>query len=183
MKTFLRRMFILIHAIMAWLENNIIAVIPIWWVRKLYHRMMGVKIGHGSYLNMRTYMLGPGSLSVGKYTHVNPGCLIDYRGGIDIGSCVSISHRVMLITGGHDVQSSCFAEVRKPIKIEDYVWIGAGATVLQGVNIGEGAVVAAGAVVVNDVPSYTIVGGVPAKRIGVRNGDLSYKCRTTDIFM
>ena len=183
MKKFLRRTIVFIHAIMAWCENNIIAAIPIWWVRKLYHRMMGVKIGHGSYLNMRTYMLGPGVLSVGKHTHVNPGCLIDYRGGIDIGSCVSISHRVMLITGGHDVQSSVFAEVRKPIKIEDYVWIGAGATVLQGVNIGEGAVVAAGAVVVDDVPPYAIVGGVPAKRIGDRNGDLNYKCQTTDIFM
>ena len=183
MKKFLRRVGIAIRAFFAWIENNVVAVIPLWCVRRIYHRMMGMKIGRGSQLNMRTYLMGPGAFSIGKHSHVNPGCLIDYRGGIEIGSCVSISHRVMLITGGHDVQSEDFREIRKPIKIGGYVWIGAGATVLQGVEVGEGAVVAAGAVVVDDVAPFTIVGGVPAKKIGDRHRKLNYKCQTTNIFM
>ena len=174
---------IVIRAFLAWVENNIVAVIPLWCVRRMYHIMMGMKIGQGSQLNMRTYLMGPGAFSIGEHSHVNPGCLIDYRGGVEIGSSVSISHRVMLFTGGHDTHSPKFNEVYKPIKIGDHVWIGAGATVLQGVRIGEGAVVAAGAVVVNDVAPFTIVGGVPAKKIGDRHRDLNYKCQTTNIFM
>ena len=172
-----------IHGFFAWVENNIVAVIPLWWVRKAYHRLMGVKFDKGAQLNMRTYMMGPGHLFVGAYSHVNPGCIIDYRGGIEIGRSVSISHRAMLITGGHDAQSSVFEESHAPIKIGDHVWIGAGAIVLKGVEIGEGAVVAAGAVVTKDVPPFTIVGGVPAKKIGDRVRNLDYRCYTTNIFM
>ena len=183
MTTFFRRATIAIRALLAWVENNVVAVIPLWFIRRAYHRLMGMKIGRGSQLNMRTYIIGPGAISVGEYSHVNPGCLLDCRGGIRIGSRVSISHRVMLITGGHDLKSCDFAEIRKPIKVCDYVWIGAGATILHGVEIGEGAVVAAGAVVVDDVPPYTVVGGVPARKIGERAKGLDYKCRTTNIFM
>ena len=177
MTTFFRRAAVAIRALFAWVENNIVAVIPLWCVRRAYHRLMGMRIGRGSQLNMRTYFIGPGAISVGDYSHINPGCLFDHRGGIEIGSRVSISHRVMLITGGHDLK------IRKPIKICDYVWIGAGAIILQGVEIGEGAVVAAGAVVVDDVPPYTVVGGVPARKIGERAKGLDYKCYTTNIFM
>jgi len=55
-----------------------------------------------------------------------------------------------------------------PVVIEDDVWVGHGATILKGVKIGKGAIVAAGAVVTRDVESYSIVGGVPAKLIRVR---------------
>ncbi len=180
---FLNKGLSAIRAFFAWIENNVISVVPLWCVRKMYHRLMGVKIGKGAQLNLRTYLMGPGKLVVGDYTHVNPGCLIDYRGGIEIGSSVSISHRVMLITGGHDVSSPVFEEAHAPIKIGDHVWIGAGAIVLKGVEIGEGAVVAAGAVVTKDVPPFTIVGGVPAKKIGDRGKNLDYRCYTTNIFM
>ncbi len=60
--------------------------------------------------------------------------------------------------------------------IDDYVWIGIGVIVLQGVHIAKGAVVCAGAVVTKDVGEYEIVAGVPAKKIGERNKDLDYKC-------
>ena len=183
MNVVFRRGVVAIRAFFAWVENNIVAIIPLWCVRRIYHRMMGVRIGRGSQLNMRTYLMGPGLLSIGEYSHVNPGCLIDYRNGVEIGSSVSISHRVMLISGGHDVQSRNFSEVHKPIKVGNHVWIGAGAIVLQGVEVGDGAVLAAGAVVVDDVPPYTIVGGVPAKKIGERVRDLDYKCLTANIFM
>ena len=64
----------------------------------------------------------------------------------------------------------------RPIYIDDYVWVGVGATILQNVTIGEGAVVCAGAVVNKNVGAYEIVAGVPAKKIGERKRDLRYHC-------
>jgi acetyltransferase-like isoleucine patch superfamily enzyme len=60
--------------------------------------------------------------------------------------------------------------------VEDHVWIAEGARILQGVTLGEGAVVAAGAVVTRDVPPHTVVAGVPAQPIGTRPAELEYRC-------
>ena len=98
----------------------------------------------------------------------------DSRGGIEIGERCSISFNCNLITGYHEIQAPKFNYAAKPIIISDYVHIGVGATILAGVNIGRGAVIAAGAVVTIDVSNYAIVGGVPAKIIGYREKDLSY---------
>ena len=75
-----------------------------------------------------------------------------------------IAHKVNLITGGHPVEPDKRRAylTAAPITIERNVWIGAAATVLPGVHIGAGAVVAAGAVVTRDVPPATLVAGVPA---------------------
>jgi len=178
-----RKAKILYFAVFHWLLNNVVSYIPFWCIRRLFLVCAGVKIGRGSQINMRLYLVGPGRFFIGDHTHINPGCLVDYRAGVDIGDNVSISHRVMLITGGHDVRSPNFKEVDLPIRIGDHVWIGAGATVLKGVTIGEGAVVAAGAVVTRDVAPYAIVGGIPAKPIGTRPEGLDYKCGTTNILM
>lgn len=174
---------VIASAVLLWIANNMVAYIPCWWVRRLFYVAIGFKIGKKSTINMRQYLMGPGKFSIGEYSHINPGCIIDSRGGIEIGSGISISHRVMLITGGHDVQAADFREENLPIKIGDHVWIGAGATILKGVEIGEGAVVAAGAVVTRDVPPFAIVGGVPAKQIGLRNNNLDYRCYTANILM
>ena len=91
---------------------------------------------------------------------------------MDVGA--SPSDRV---TGSHDYKSPNFQGIFKPIVIEDYAWIGVGATILQGVTIGRGAVVCAGAVVTKDVPAYAVVAGVPAKTIGSRPKNLDYECK------
>lgn len=179
----LRKLRIIKDFIVLWFLNYVFAFFPFWFVRKLAYRAVGFHVGKGTLINMRLYAIGPGKFRIGEYSHVNQGCLFDYRAGIEIGCGVSISHRVMLITGGHDVQSSDFGEEDLPIRIEDHVWIGAGATVLKGVTIGEGAVVAAGAVVTKDVQPFAIVGGVPAHKIGERNRNLDYKCIRPNIFM
>lgn len=119
------------------------------------------------------------NITFGKNVFVNGGCHFQDQGGITIGDNCLIGHNVVLATINHDLNP---ANNRKnhyvPIKICDNVWIGANVTVLQGVTIGEWAVVAAGAVVTKDVEPYTIVGGIPAKFIkrvtfdenGVRQG-------------
>ncbi|MGH4033603.1 DapH/DapD/GlmU-related protein [Actinomycetota bacterium Odt1-20B] len=103
----------------------------------------------------------------GENVFVNQGCTFMDKGGIRIGNGVMIAPKVSLITGGHPLP---LAERREylsfaPILIEDDVWIGTSAVILQGVTIGAGAVIAAGAVVSRDVPARTLVAGVPARVI------------------
>ena len=124
---------------------------------------------------MRTRIRECSNLSIGDFCHINSDVFLSATGPINIGNCVSISYSVKLISGGHDVQSSDFAHVTSPIIIEDHVWIGANAMILKGVTIGKGAVISGEAVVTKNVEPYTIVGGVPAKVIGERNRNLSYK--------
>lgn len=172
-----------VHAVFMWMINNVVEFVPCWYFRKAMLSVFGVRTGKGSVISMRQYFLGAGKMSVGSFSHINTGCLFDFRGGIVIGDCVSISYRVMMFTGSHLTNARDFEEVRAPISIGNHVWIGAGATILKGVTVGEGAVVAAGAVVTKDVEPYTVVGGVPAKKIGERPRDLDYRCGPANWFM
>jgi acetyltransferase-like isoleucine patch superfamily enzyme len=114
-------------------------------------------------------------LTIGARVSVGNDAILDARGGITIGADVNLSTGVALWTGQHDWQSPTFAYVKAPIVIHDHVWLSTRVTVLPGVTIGEGAVIAAGAVVTKDVPPYTLAGGVPAKPIGARPGPMSYQ--------
>lgn len=157
--------------------NDCLPLIPFWTIRRGYLRLMKTKIGNGSFLMKRIYIQSPNHLIIGENSHINRGCVIDARGGIEIGNSVSISHGTNIMTGGHDYKSPTFAGLFAPICIEDYVWIGVGCTILQGVKIGKGAVVCSGAVVTRDVQEYDVVAGVPAKKIATRPKELNYSCR------
>ena len=157
--------------------NTIVAKIPMWRVRRLFFLLLKAKIRKESYINRHCYIMDPNRLSIGKYSHINRMCTLDARGGLSIGNSVSISHGVMIMTGSHDVESSDFSVEYCPITIDDYAWIGCGAIILKNVNIGRGAVVSAGAVVTKNVAPYSIVGGIPARKIGQRNTNLNYKCK------
>lgn len=155
--------------------NFLVAYFPSRRIRKLFYTHImqfdvarGVSIGAGLYVDCRRH------LKIGENTSINPFCHLDNRGGIEIGSNVSMSPGVYLITADHDVQSPMLAGRQAPISIGDFVFIGAQAMILPGVSIGEGAVVAARAVVVRDVKPFTIVAGVPAKMVGERNSELAY---------
>ena len=159
-----------------YLFNNIIAYIPSHYIRKMILRIVGGKIGKRSRIDIGCFIALPRKLTIGESTHINRGCILQPFAPIIIGNNVSISHRCNIMAGGHDVNSVDFAGDHRPIQIDDYVWIGVGATVLRGVHIGEGAVVCAGAVVTKDVAPYDIVAGVPAKKIAERKHELKYKC-------
>ena len=97
---------------------------------------------------------------------VNACCHFQDHGGVTIGDGCQIGHNVVFATLNHGLspekrKSTCPA----PIVLGKNVWVGSNATILQGVTIGDNAVVAAGAVVTKDVAANTIVGGVPAKFI------------------
>lgn len=156
--------------------NDILPHIPIWRIRKLYLKGIGMKIGKNSFIMKSNYFLSPWLITIGNGSHINRGGTLDGRGIIEIGNNVSISHGVKLITGGHNIRHRNFPGIYEKIKIEDYAWLGVNCVILKGITIGKGAVVAAGAVVTKDVPEYTIVGGIPAKPIGKRTKNLDYKC-------
>ena len=86
---------------------------------------------------------------------------------IEIGNRVLIGPNVGIYTGGHSMEPNnrWFDYTLKPVYIKDDVWICANAIILPGVTIGEGSIVAAGAVVNKDVPPFTLVGGNPARKI------------------
>lgn len=158
-----------------YIVNDILQHIPFWCIRKKYLKLVKLKIG-SSFIMKNSYIMTPQKIKIGEHSHINRGCLLDGRGSITIGDNVSISHNVSIITGSHKINAPNFSAKFLPIKIEDYVWIGANATILQNVTIGKGAVICAGAVVTKDIVPYSIVAGVPAKQIGIRNKELNYKC-------
>lgn len=158
-----------------YLCSHVISRIALHDVRMRAYRRLGVKIGPGSTILMSTEMQHAMELTIGNNTIISPHCLLDGRGGLVIGSNVNISSHVLLVAGTHDIQNGRdFAGSAEGIIIEDYVWLCTRATVLAGVTVGRGAVVAAGAVVTKSVDPYTVVAGVPAKKIGERNPDLHY---------
>lgn len=142
-----------------------------------------MKIGKNSFICMSLYTLEPKRITIGQCSHINRACILDGRGRIVIGNNVSISHKVSIMTGSHDKNSPRFDGIFLPVIVEDYVWIGINATILQGVTIGEGAIVAAGAVVTKSVEPYDIVAGIPAVVIGKRSRALNYQCKATTPFL
>ena len=103
---------------------------------------------------------------VGERTFINAGCKFQDQGGIYIGNDCLLGHNATLCTINHAQDPDRRGDMEfHPIHIEDKVWLGANVTILPGVTIGEGAIVAAGAVVTKDVPPRTIVGGIRAKVI------------------
>lgn len=106
------------------------------------------------------------NITVGENVFINACCHFQDHGGVTIGDGCQIGHNVVFATLNHGLSP----EKRKttypaPIVLGNNVWIGSNATILQGVTIGDNAVVAAGAVVTKDVAANTVVGGVPAKFI------------------
>ena len=103
---------------------------------------------------------------VGRGVFINFGCTFLDQGGITIEDGVFIAPDVKLLTEGHPEEPTRRRTlVTKPVHVGRNVWIGAGATILPGVSIGENAIIAAGAVVGRDVEANMIVGGVPARPI------------------
>lgn len=104
------------------------------------------------------------NVKFGRNVIIMPGCLMMSAGGITIDDDVLIAANVQLISNNHDLEQRNVITC-KPVRICRRVWIGAGATILPGVTIGENAVVGAGSVVTHDVEPNTIVAGNPARLI------------------
>jgi putative colanic acid biosynthesis acetyltransferase WcaF len=155
--------------------NRLITHVPYNPLRLAVLRALGAQIGSHTYLFGGSEFLAPDRLSIAGQVHVGRFCQVDARGGIRIGRNVVIASHCLFITADHDPDDPAFPGRLGSIGIGDRVWIGSRATVLRDVTIGEGAVVAAGAVVGDDVPPWTIVGGVPARPLRSRPREQVYE--------
>ncbi len=102
------------------------------------------------------------NLKVGAFTFIGKAELA-LHDNISIGDYVCINDGVIILTASHDIHDPAWKHKKAPVVIKNYAWLATNAIILPGVQIGEGAVVGAGAVVTKDVPDYAIVGGNPAK--------------------
>jgi acetyltransferase-like isoleucine patch superfamily enzyme len=146
------------------------------WLRPSLYRLGGVHIGP------RCRVLGPLEISgegqIAANVRIGSDCMLttplflNASAPITIGDDVSIGHHVVIVTDSHkynDPSKRCGLRIGRPVTIERGAWIAACVTILPGVTIGEGSVVGAGSVVKRDVPSHTLVAGVPARVVKTLN--------------
>ena len=138
-------------------------------------------IGDGVVFDDDIYINKPENIIIGDETYIGKGAFLNAYAEISIGRYCGVAAGCRLITWNHRIDNKCLelkhtGKKAEPIYIGDGVWLGYNVIVLPGVTIGNGAVVAAGAVVTKDVGSFDIVAGVPACVIGKRTGDSS-ACR------
>lgn len=131
----------------------------------LYRKFFKVNIPEDSIIYWKCTFFEPVGVKIGHNSIIGNNAFLDGRYGIYIGNNVNISAEVRIFTVEHDIEDSNFKSVGNPVFIEDLVYIGARVTILPGVKIGKGAVIASGAVVTKNVETWTMVGGVPAKFI------------------
>lgn len=108
--------------------------------------------------------------------------MFDSRNGLYIGKNVCFSDNVKIWTMHHDYNDIHFAIKGGKVEIQDFVWVGCNVNILPGVTIGEGAVIASGSVVTKDISPYTVVGGIPAKKIADRKKQI-YQYRPADFYI
>ncbi len=118
---------------------------------------------------------GDGDLVIGEHCFINPQCVIYTGNGITMGNYVLLAPGVMIMPTNHafgrrdiSIRQQGFQLSKGGIIIEDDVWVGANSVVLDGAHIGKGAIIAAGSVVIGNVPSYEIWGGSPARKLKER---------------
>ena len=135
-------------------------------VRELLSELFGYQVPQSLRVFPPLYADFGKNISVGEGVFINACCHFQDHGGVTLGDGCQIGHNVVFATLNHELPPERRGVTRPaPIVLGKKVWVGSNATILQGVTIGDNAVVAAGAVVTKDVPANTIVGGVPARVI------------------
>lgn len=141
-------------------------------LQNLMQQLVGKAIGENFCLFPPIHTEFGKNITIGKNCFINADCVFQDHGGIEIGDDCLIGPQVVFATLNHSEEPIKRKDIlAKKIILKKNVWIGAKATILQGVTIGENAIVAAGAVVTKDVAANTVVGGVPARLIK----DIHYK--------
>lgn len=172
----IKRYLITWLASLPWILMYIIRHIPSRHLRIFLLRMGGGKIADEVSMFANVDIRCPKKLTIERGCSIGPGVLLDARCGILIHQNANISYEAIIWTMHHDMNAPDFKTIGSSVEIGMYAWICSRSIILPGVKIGEGAVVASGAVVTKDVEPYAIVAGVPAKKIGERERNIfNYK--------
>ena len=142
-------------------------------LRYLFNKLLFKKLESFPFIFPGAHLQHCYGIEAGKNLNINRGVHIYGRGGITIGDYVLIGPNVVITSSQHryDIKGVPMlfqGHEKKPIVIGSDVWIGANAVLLPGVTIGEGTIIGAGSVVTSDTDPYSIIGGVPARKIGER---------------
>jgi maltose O-acetyltransferase len=136
-------------------------------LRRELLKLLGSHFGDRTFIKGGGYIYGSG-LTTGSQCFINRNCYFDLSGPIILGNNVVIGHGVTFITAEHqigDATRRAGPAIGRKIMIQDGAWVGANVTILPGITIHKGSIIAAGAVVTKDVPPHVIVAGTPARVI------------------
>ena len=142
-----------------------------------YKYVLFMRIGERSVIYHNADIRAPYNIVIGEGVIVGDNAILDGRNGILIGDNVNFSSNISIWTEQHDHRDPwfrCDTIKKNMVIIQDRAWIGPNTIILPNASVGEGTVIAAGAVVVKKTEDYSIYVGIPAKRIGERNKKLSY---------
>lgn len=174
MKDVKLRVWLLLHGAKL-LTLILVGKVPSHLARRLLYKFFGMKIGKNTLIYSGAEVRRPEWITVGNGSIVGNRSILDGRLGITIGKNVNISTGVWIWTVQHNYKDPKFGDIGGPVNIGDHSWISCRSIILPGVTIGEGAVVAAGSTVTRDVAPYTVVGGIPARKIADRPREIDYE--------
>lgn len=142
-------------------------------IRYVLLKSIAKKCGENVSIHPQVYIFNPQRLSIGDNVSVHPMCYIDAAGKINIGNDVSIAHGTTIMSSTHRYDNMDIPIKDQPVdllhtEIKDNVWVGSKVTILAGIKVESGSILAAGAVVTKNVSENIVVGGVPAKKIKER---------------
>lgn len=163
----------MLKLILGALSFNLSLQRPLWPLSKLFWRHVLKNFGENTQIMRGVEIIHPNNVCIGRDVYIGKNCSLYGYESISIGNNTLIARDTIFLTRSH-IFSQRGTPIRQqgyssaPITIGDDVWIGARATILPGVTIGNGSVVAAGSIVNKSVPEFTVVGGVPAKVIKKR---------------
>ena len=157
------------NGVKATIVQRLIPSLPSKTLRNVLIRLCGVKASKNVMFYPGFVVRNPKGLIIEDGVNIGPKCLLDARKGLTIRKNAVIAYEAIIWSLNHDYNDIHFCGKGAPTEIGAYAWICSRSIILPGVKIGEGAIVASGAIVTKDVPPYSIVGGVPAKIIGKRD--------------
>lgn len=163
-----------------WTRYMILQVgfIPSCHIRRFIYKCLGAQIGENVVFHYGTEIRVPHRLRLGSGCIIGDNAILDAGNGITMGRNVNLSSNVSIYTEQHDHRDPyfrCTQSAPKNVTIGDRAWIGSNVTILPGVSVGEGAVCCAGCVVTKDVDAYSVVAGIPARKVNERPHDLRYE--------
>lgn len=156
------------------LTSSFFLWLPSLHIRRAYLKLFLKGMGKQNYFARNIYIKSPYNITIGSNNVFNTHVLLDGRGILDIGNNVDIAQDSQIWTQQHDYNDDYHSCESKSVVINDYVWIASRVTILPGITIGRGSVVAAGSVVTKNIDPMSVVAGVPAKKISERTSKLLY---------